>query len=427
MPRGSRRPSGPPLGALACALVLVAGCTPAVRSARWASVRELTPALFADRPVFDPALAAGPGGRVALTFVTRDTAGADAWIVVSSDSGAHFSAPQRLNAAAGRVASFPESHPVAAFGPGGTLVVAWSAAHDSARANDDIVARASTDGGATFEPEVILNDDARTRPGGGYHGFVTLDATAAGRVIAAWIDGRGAPAGDDEPFAAQVWSAASDDGGRAWRPNVMVADSACPCCRPALRAANSGLVAVAYRTARDSLRDPRLALSRDGGASFTSDTLLFPDRWKLAACPVSGPAITFSRGGGEVAWTTGATGRDGGGPGVYAIPWRASGTACGPAGARHSLAEPALDPAHPLLATLGAYTLAGVIARPEPGRHALALRTIAPDGRTSAWLFLGANARSAALAGTDAGHAYAAWLEQADGGPRLRLVRVTRG
>lgn len=406
------------------ALVLLAGCTPARDERHWANVRELTPAGFESRPVFDPGLAAGPGGRLALTYVTRDTSGADAWLSVSSDSGVHFSAPIRLNARAGKVSSFPESRPVAAFGPRGTLVVAWAAARDTGRMADDVVARASDDGGATFAPEVVLNDDL-LRPFSTYHGFLALDVTPQGRVLASWIDGRGAmlSPGEEEPLVAQVWSAASEDGGRRWGANVMVADSVCPCCRPALRAASSGLVAVAYRGIHGGLRDPRLAVSHDGGATFARDTLLSPDGWAIASCPVAGPALTLAQGGGLVAWYSGARGADGGGPGVYFAPWRAE---SGPAAARKALAEDSLEAAHPMLAPLGSVTLAGVLARPEPGRHALGLRTLAADGTVSPWVFLGANARSATLAGTGSQHAFAAWLEQTEDGPRLRLARITR-
>lgn len=404
-------------------LALLAGCTPATDARHWASVRELTPAGFAGRPVFDPGLVAGPGGRLALTWVTRDSLGADVWLCTSADSGTHFSPPLRLNARPGKVSSFPESRPVAAFGPGGTLVVAWAAARDTGRMADDVVTRASDDGGATFAPETILNDDLAL-PASTYHGFIGLEVTPRGRALATWIDGRAATLapGEDEPQVAQVWSAASEDGGRRWGANVMVADSVCPCCRPALRIASSGLVAVAYRGVHGGMRDPHLAVSRDGGATFARDTLLSSDRWALAACPVAGPALTLVRDGGYVAWFSGVRGADGSAPGIYFAPWQAE---QGPTSGRQPLAADSLEAAHPMLVSLGVMTLAGVLARPEKGRHALGLRTLAPDGSASPWLFLGANARAATLAGTDSQHAFAAWLEQTEDGPRLRLARIS--
>jgi hypothetical protein len=411
-------------GALLAALALGA-CTPLVRDTRWASVRELTPEAFAAWNAGEPGVAAGPGGRVALTWVTRDSSGrADAWIATSNDSGAHFSLALRLDARAGSVSSFSESPPVAAYGAHGELVAAWTSARDSSHSADDVVARASGDGGATFEPETFLDDD-HGRPGGStYHGFLSLDVTPQGRAIATWIDGRNAALapGEMEPAIAQIWSAASDDDGRTWKPNVLVASSVCPCCRPALRASASGLVAVAYRGVRDTLRDPRLALSRDGGATFPSDTLLSADGWKLDACPVAGPSLTLTRDGGMVAWYTGAGAAAGHGV-VDVAPWRAGAGATAP---RRALADASLQAAQPRLAMLGGVTLAGVLAKREGGGHAFALETIAPDGAESAWLELGANAKSPALASADARQAYATWIEQGAAGPRLRLVRITR-
>jgi hypothetical protein len=412
-------------GAALLAPLALGACTPLARDTQWASVRELTPAAFAAWNAGEPGIAAGPGGRVALTWVTRDSAGrADAWVCTSSDSGAHFSLALRLNARAGSVSSFSESPPVAAFGPSGQLVVAWASARDSSHGADDVVARASGDGGATFEPERFLDDDHGLPGGSTYHGFLALDVTPQGRAIATWIDGRNAALalGEMEPAIAQIWSAASDDGGRTWKPNVLVASSVCPCCRPALRASGSGLVAVAYRGVRDTLRDPRLALSRDGGATFGSDTLLSADGWKLDACPVAGPSLTLVRDGGMVAWYTGAGAAVGHGA-VYVAPWRAGAGATEP---RRALADAALQAAQPRLAMLGGVTLAGVLVKREGGGHAFALETIGADGAESSWLDLGANAKAPALASADARQAYAAWIEQGPAGPRLRLARVTR-
>ena len=176
---------------------------------------------------------------------------------------------------------------------------------------------------------------------------------------------------------------------------------------------------MAYRGVRDSLRDPRMAISRDGGATFAVDTLVSNDGWSTPGCPVAGPALTLAREGGWVAWSTGARGREG----VHAVSWEAAGGATGPALA---LDDTLRDAAHPMLAGMGQVTLAGVIARAGPERHALALRLLSAERASSPWLLLGADARSAAIAVQDPVNALAAWIEQSDAGPRLRLVRLTR-
>ena len=401
------------------ALAVFVACTPTTRAPRWADVIEATPAFLETVPALDPSLTAAPGGRVALTWVTRDTSGADAWIAFSADSGGHFSTPVRINLRRGRVSSYPESRPVATFGASGNVVVAWTSARDSGLFTDDIVARASDDGGANFGPETVLNDDLAL-PGSTYHGFVALDATSQGRLFAAWIDGRATSleAGEAEPAIAEIWSAASDDGGATWGANRRVAAGVCPCCRISLRTSES-LIALAYRGVQNDVRDPRLALSRDGGTTFVSDTLVSADGWTLAGCPSTGPALTLSRDGGWIAWYTGAEGRDG----VYASPWRAGrGATMAPA----ALADTLRECAHPILAAMGPVTLAGVLARAGSTRHVLALRTLGAGGELSPWLLLGANARSATIAAQDARHALAAWVERSDAGPRVRVVRVTR-
>jgi hypothetical protein len=112
-------------------------------------------------------------------------------------------------------------------------------------------------------------------------------------------------------------------------------------------------------------------------------------------------------------------------PGVYLVPWRLDAGATGP---RRMLADSLRDPSRPMLAAMGATTLAGVIARPQADstRRVLAVRALDLGGTQTPWLFLGASVRSAALAGAGPRRAYAAWSEKSGDGSRLRLVRLDR-
>jgi hypothetical protein len=421
-----------PLAVFALA-ALAASCTPVPATSEWATVREVTPAALRDVAAWDANLAMGPRGQLALTWVTRDSAGASVWLAVSADSGARFSEPRRLDVPAGRVSSYSESRPVAAFGPSGQLVVAWAARRDSGLPGDnsmadDIVTRASADGGSTFDPPVFVNDD-HGDPRSPYHGFVALDFAPDGRAFAAWLDGRDTPMapGTEEPERASVRLAISLDEAHSWQPSTRVAGEVCPCCHLAMRTDSSGHLAIAYRGARDDLRDPRLAVSLDGGATFALDTLVSADRWKLPGCPSIGPALTMNRaGGGHYLWFTGAEHESAGvTPGVYLVPWRLDAGASGP---RRALADSLRDASRPMLAAMSTTTLAGVIgrARADSTRRVLAVRAIGVDGELTPWLFLGSGVRSAALAGAGARRAYATWIEQSDAGSRLRLARLDR-
>src|SRR5438045_1636120 len=132
--------------ALALLAALLAGCAPRPSGVPWAHVREATPAFLATALAADPSLAVDRSGRVALTWVTRDSSGdaGDAWLSVSADSGSHWSAPARLNLAPGTVSSYPESRPVAAWGRDGSIVAAGASkrtAHQAIVA--DLAARCS--------------------------------------------------------------------------------------------------------------------------------------------------------------------------------------------------------------------------------------------------------------------------------------------
>lgn len=404
-------------------LTLLASCAPERHASEWALVHEITPDALLPVEGSEPSIAAADDGRVALTWVTRDSLGADVWFAISADSGRHFSAAQRLDARAGKVSAYTESRPLVVLGPAGHVTVAWASARDAGEYADDLVSRSSDDGGHTFSDEAFLNDD-HGDPHSTYHGFLALDVTPEGSLVGAWIDGR-ASAGEAEPAHGEIWSSSSDDGGHTWRPNTRVATDVCSCCRIALRTDSLGHVAVAYRGSRADLRDPRLAFSSDGGATFPLDTLVSSDGWLLPACPSMGPAITLNRGGGgHVAWFTGAE-NAATTPGVYVAPWRAP---AGASGARRSLGDSLREPQRPMLAAMGATTLAGVIARAQSDstRRLLAVRALELDGAWTPWLFLGANVRSAAIAGVNPRTAYAVWQEKTDERSRLRVVQLTR-
>jgi hypothetical protein len=398
-------------------------------------VHEATPPFLTSGTAADPSLTVDHGGRVALTWVTRDPAGvgADAWASVSADSGAHWSSPARLNPVAGTVSSFPESRPVAAWGRDGLLVAAWASHRDKRHGTgDDLAVRASADGGRTWGAISLVNDD-RSDPTSGYHGFAAVDVLPDGRPIVAWIDGRASAGLADEPALAEIYASTSADGGVTWGPDLWLADDVCACCRIAMTSdqrANGAIdVAVAYRSATNDLRDPRVVVSHDGARRFVLDTLVSVDRWKLPGCPSVGPSLTLENGGGHYIWYTGESPADSllpgrPLPGIYLVPWRVE---VGAAGPKRELADSLGAASHPMIARLGRGTLVGAIGD-SPGaasRKVLALRRLEPDGALTSWLFLGSGVKSGAIAARGEQGAWVAWTEPGDGGPRVRVARLS--
>ncbi len=407
------------LPALALALAL-AGCA-STPPAEWAALREVTPEFLLAREALEPALAADEHGRVALTWVERDSSGADLWLSISTDGGGTFTPPLKVNANAGSVASFPESRPLAVFGADGRLAVAWCERRPGLPEATDVLVRASGDGGATLGPPVVVNDDIGDGRAA-FHGFPALTFLADGALLVVWMDEREnwrIPGLEGEPSSGSLFYAMSRDGGQIWSENRELTDRACPCCRAVAVSDSGGRVAVAYRAALGNLRDPALAVSVNQGQSFDLDTLFSADGWELQGCPAVGPALTWNRGGGGLyVWYTEA-----GTPGVYAAPWTAE---LGPAGVRRSLTDGLLEATHPRAASFGSGTLIAVEARPraDSASRVLAVRALDANGALTPWTFLGADVENGWIAGVGERVALACWSERRGSGSRVRLVQL---
>ena len=403
---------------VAIAALALAGC--AGRGASdWASVRELTPSFLIGELATDASLAADRHGHVALTWVTGDETGQDLWLALSADSGLTFAPPVRVNPRHGSVSSEAECRPIAALGPAGELLLAWSERRGDSASVADLVVRASADAGRTLGPVVIVNDDAADgRPT--FHGYASLAALPNGDWFAVWMDSREHTREAEGMERASLFYALSSDGGQSWSDNRPLSGRACAHCRVSAVADSTGLLAVSYRAAQSGVRDPALAVTRDRGMTVAIDTVLAPDGWRLDLCPVDGPALTMDHaGGGHVAWHSGA-----GAGGTWLAPWRAE---TGIAGLRRSLADSLVDAGHPRLARLGDATLVVLEGRTRADRAhgVIAVRSLDAEGDLTPWLFLGADARHAAVAAAGDRAALVCWSERGDQGEHVRLVRVT--
>jgi BNR repeat-like domain len=163
---------------------------------------------------------------------------------------------------------------------GNDVFVAWALTHpkltpDKPFSNDLRLSR-STDGGKTFLPSILVNDDDQVIG----HSFDSIHIAPDGIVHVAWIDGR---EGKKEPG---IFVTRSTDRGRSIAKNLKVDEDTCVCCRTSLTTGPDGSLYAAWRKVLPGeIRETVVARSTDGGNTFSSPVIVGHDKWVFPGCP----------------------------------------------------------------------------------------------------------------------------------------------
>jgi hypothetical protein len=169
------------------------------------------------------------------------------------------------------------------------VLVAVVAGAKGGGADGDVLLYRSTNGGGAFGAPVIINDV----PGAAREGLHALAAGPNCLVVIAWLDLR--------DKGTRIYAAVSRDHGATWSPDALVYASAsgsvCECCHPSLAIGADGRIAVMFRNNVDGNRDMYVAQSRDG-VTFSAVEKQGANSWTINACPMDGGAIAID--GGDV-------------------------------------------------------------------------------------------------------------------------------
>jgi hypothetical protein len=249
-------------------------------------------------------------GIMHLIYFSGDPKQGDVFYVHSSDNGATFSTPLRVNSQPGSAIAFGTIRGAQiAVGRNGRVHVAWNGSGialpegvlnpEAGKPGSPMLYARLDDAGKAFEPQRNLMRHTFGLDGGG-----AVAADSSGNVYVAW-HGKGEAAENGEA-GRQVWIARSGDDGKTFAAEAPAWDKAtgaCGCCGMGIFASRNGTVYGLYRSATESVhRDIYLLLSTDRGKTFDGRML---HKWEINACPMS--SMSFAESGNTVlgAWETG--------------------------------------------------------------------------------------------------------------------------
>jgi hypothetical protein len=262
------------ISAAAVAFTSVAMAEP---EAQW----EFGPKVVTDRKVrsvMGPSVRIDDRGRISLAWMEEDKDVRSVLFARLEKAGGPIGTPVQVNGVSEAPYSRQEAPALAASGD--DVLVTWALTHpkltpDKPFSNELRLSR-STDGGKTFLPSILVNDDEQVIG----HSFDSLHVAQDGVIHVAWIDAR------EGKKESGTFTTRSTDHGRTVEKNLKVDENTCVCCRTSLTTGPDGTLYVAWRKILPGdLRETVVARSTDGGRTFSAPVIVGHDQWVFPGCP----------------------------------------------------------------------------------------------------------------------------------------------
>ncbi len=261
-----------------------------ITASAWSQTLKVTPA----------ASPAGPGSSQANWSVTQDGKPLLSWVEPAKDgsfalrysswTGTAWSEPRTI-AAHRKFFHHPAEVPGMVALSGGTLLAHWIE-QTSASSEAEFVYVSSSRDGVKWTPPVMASHDKSQAQ----HGLASIVASGDREASLIWLQ---ALKGDDGP-ASLMRSVISADG-TALKEESLDSD-VCDCCPTSVVKTGRGLL-VAYRGhTKDNIRD--IAVTRFESGRWTSPKIVYPDKWKLDACPINAASASAKGDKVALAWYT---------------------------------------------------------------------------------------------------------------------------
>jgi len=243
----------------------------------------------------EPGLAVGLDGRLYLSWIEPgvDAAHALRFSVWEEDA---WSSARTIAEGDDWFVNWADVPSMAALNDG-TLAAHWLAKVGASSYAYGIRVAVSRDGGRNWSRSTAPHRDGTATE----HGFVSLVPSASARFDLVWLDGRAMQSDPAGAMMLRHTSVARDGSLEAER---LLDDRVCDCCPTDATRDGAGSLIVLYRDRTpDEIRDISLVRLEDSGE--VAAVGVHADGWKIAGCPVNGPAVAADGRRVVATWFTG--------------------------------------------------------------------------------------------------------------------------
>ena len=230
------------------------------------------------RAVVGPSVQIDDAGRISLAWVEEDKDIRTVLYARTEQSEGPIGAPVKVNQST--EAPYMRQEAPALGVVGDEVFLTWALTHPKLTADkpfsNELRLSRSKDGGKTFLPSILVNDDEQVIG----HSFDSIHVAPDGVLHLSWIDGR------EGKKESGTFVTRSTDHGRSVEKNLKLDENTCVCCRTSMTSSPDGALYVAWRKVLPrELRETVVARSVDGGQTFMAPVIVGHDKWVFPGCP----------------------------------------------------------------------------------------------------------------------------------------------
>jgi hypothetical protein len=244
----------------------------------------------------EPDLGVGPDGAVYMTWLEPADSGHA--LRFAKLTGRAWSAARTIRKGRDFFVNWADFPSIQVLG-NNRLAVHWLQRNGTGTYAYGVRIAQSRDGGVRWSAPVTPHRDSAQAE----HGFVAMWREADG-VSAVWLDGRKFRKGDHDAGNEMMLMTTRVNAAGVRGAEIRLDERTCDCCQNSAAMTSSGPI-IAYRNrSPDEIRD--IYVTRRVGGKWTTGVAAHNDYWKIAACPVNGPAIDARGTRVALAWFTAA-------------------------------------------------------------------------------------------------------------------------